>query len=124
MKVIKAKKNANDIKENQWLVRKYKGLALKRFNAIPKFYKQFEDDQLDFHSYCMRKGTPRAYLKMLEWGKALYTKPMYVRAMKEASKLYFQMHDDRLKRKSDSLDENSDEIQNNGQNSSSQKKKS
>ncbi|AJU85054.1 AEG_G0008690.mRNA.1.CDS.1 [Saccharomyces cerevisiae] len=119
----KSEQIANDIKENQWLVRKYKGLALKRFNAIPKFYKQFEDDQLDFHSYCMRKGTPRAYLEMLEWGKALYTKPMYVRAMKEASKLYFQMHDDRLKRKSDSLDENSDEIQNNGQNSSSQKKK-
>ncbi|EJS44394.1 nat1p [Saccharomyces arboricola H-6] len=114
---------SNEVKDNQWLVHKYKGLAMKRFHAIPKFYKQFEDDQLDFHSYCMRKGTPRAYLEMLAWGQTLYTKPMYFRAMKGASKLYFQMHDDNLKRKADSVDESSKEIGNNEQNSSSSQKK-
>ncbi|CAI4057700.1 hypothetical protein SKDZ_04G1980 [Saccharomyces kudriavzevii ZP591] len=118
-----SEETANDLRDNQWLVRKYKGLALKRFHAIPKFYKQFEDDQLDFHSYCMRKGTPRAYLEMLEWGKTLYTRPMYVRAMKGASRLYFEMHDDHLKRKSDSSDDNSEDIGTNGQNSTSSQKK-
>lgn len=89
----------SEIKDSEWLIQKYKGLSLKRFLAISKFYKQFEDDQLDFHSYCMRKGTPRAYLEMLEWGKSLYTKPMYVRAMKGASNIYFEIYDSSLKRK-------------------------
>lgn len=88
------------LKEAEWEVTKNKGLALKRFMAIQKFYRQFVDDQLDFHSYCMRKGTPRAYLEMLEWGKALYTKPMYVRAMRGASKIYFEIYDGAKKRKS------------------------
>lgn len=114
---------ANDIRDNQWLVHKYKGLALKRFQAIPKFYKQFEDDQLDFHSYCMRKGTPRAYLEMLEWGRELYTKPMYVRAMKGAAKLYFQMYDDHLKRKADVVDDESEGSGNNEASSNSNQKK-
>lgn len=87
------------IKDTEWEVIKYKGLSLKRFNAISKFYNQFEDDKLDFHSYCMRKGTPRAYLDMLQWGNNLYTKPMYVRSMEGASKIYFDMYNESLKRK-------------------------
>ncbi|SMN20251.1 similar to Saccharomyces cerevisiae YDL040C NAT1 Subunit of the N-terminal acetyltransferase NatA (Nat1p, Ard1p, Nat5p) [Maudiozyma saulgeensis] len=90
-----------EIKDLEWSVQKYKGLSLKRFYAISKFYKQFEDDQLDFHSYCMRKGTPRAYLEMLNAGQRLYTQPMYVRAMNGASKIYFNLYDNSLKRKQD-----------------------
>ncbi|KAL3237185.1 peptide alpha-N-acetyltransferase complex A subunit NAT1 [Nakaseomyces bracarensis] len=88
---------------------KYQGLALKRFIAISKFYKQFDDDQLDFHSYCMRKGTPRAYLEMLEWGKKLFTKPMYVRAMEGSSKIYFELYDSKAKRENDGANENGNE---------------
>lgn len=90
-----------ELKDAEGNCDKFQGLSLKRFLAISKFYKQFEDDQLDFHSYCMRKGTPRAYLEMLEWGKKLYTMPMYVRAMKRASSTYFELHDIRTKRSSD-----------------------
>lgn len=82
------------IKDLTYEVNKYGGLALKRWNAVSKFYKQFEDDQLDFHSYCMRKGVPRAYLEMFNWGKRIFTLPMYVRAMKGAAMLYFKLHDD------------------------------
>ncbi|CCF58812.1 hypothetical protein KAFR_0F02150 [Kazachstania africana CBS 2517] len=92
----------------QWTVSKFEGLSLKRFLAISKFYKQFEDDQLDFHSYCMRKGTPRTYLEMLEWGKKLYTNPMYVRAMKGAATIYFDLHDRSLKRKNEDGEEAED----------------
>ncbi|SSD59498.1 related to N-terminal acetyltransferase A complex subunit NAT1 [Saccharomycodes ludwigii] len=70
---------------------KYKGLSLKRFLAIAKIYKQFELDQLDFHTYCMRKGTARAYMDMIKWTEKIYTLPMYVRAMNGASKIYLDL---------------------------------
>ncbi|CDO95714.1 unnamed protein product [Kluyveromyces dobzhanskii CBS 2104] len=81
------------LRDLEFNVDKYEGLSLKRFMALPKIYRQFEDDQLDFHSYCMRKGTPRAYLNMLEWGNHIYTLPMFVRAMEGASKIVFQRFD-------------------------------
>lgn len=86
----------HSIKTVEWEVKRNQGLALKRYHAIAKFYRQFEDDQLDFHSYCMRKGTPRAYLDMLKWGKTIYTKPIYVRATQGAFKLYKDLYDESL----------------------------
>lgn len=93
--------HAREVREAEYQTAKYKGLALKRFLALPKFYRQFEDDQLDFHSYCMRKGTPRAYMEMLAWGKTLFASPMFVRAMEGASKLYFDIHDELVKSEAD-----------------------
>ncbi|CCE65612.1 hypothetical protein TPHA_0M00370 [Tetrapisispora phaffii CBS 4417] len=93
--------DSQKIKELEWDTMKFQGLSLKRYTAISKFYQQFEDDQLDFHSYCLRKGTSRAYLEMLDWGKSIYTKPIYVRAMKGASRLYFELNDT-LKERNDS----------------------
>ncbi|GAV47207.1 hypothetical protein ZYGR_0H00480 [Zygosaccharomyces rouxii] len=83
-----------ELKQLEWSTKKYQGLSLKRFQAVAKMYRQFEDDQLDFHSYCMRKGTPRAYLEMLDWGRRIYGNPMYVRSMKGASQILFQLHDE------------------------------
>ncbi|GAV52219.1 hypothetical protein ZYGR_0AG02100 [Zygosaccharomyces rouxii] len=83
-----------ELKQLEWLTKKYQGLSLKRFQAVAKMYRQFEDDQLDFHSYCMRKGTPRAYLEMLTWGRKIFENPMYVRAMKGASQIFFQLFDE------------------------------
>ncbi|SCU94007.1 LAME_0F05754g1_1 [Lachancea meyersii CBS 8951] len=84
---------SNQIRLLTYETSKFGGLALKRWTAIAKFFKQFKDDQLDFHSYCMRKGVPRAYLEMYQWGKSVFTLPMYVRATKGAAKLYFGLHD-------------------------------
>ncbi|AET39028.1 peptide alpha-N-acetyltransferase complex A subunit NAT1 Ecym_3556 [Eremothecium cymbalariae DBVPG len=83
-----------ELKELEYQTEKCRGLALKRFMAIPKIYKQFDDDKLDFHSYCMRKGTPRAYVEMLQWGDRIFCKPMFVRAMLGAAKIYFSMQDE------------------------------
>ncbi|CEP61237.1 peptide alpha-N-acetyltransferase complex A subunit NAT1 LALA0_S02e09824g [Lachancea lanzarotensis] len=88
---------ANQIRLLAYETSKFGGLALKRWTAIAKFFKQFEDDQLDFHSYCMRKGVPRAYLEMYHWGKSIFTLPMYVRATKGAAKLYFDLYDSHVK---------------------------
>ena len=39
--------------------------ALKKFMAVSKHYFDIEEDQFDFHSYCIRKMTLRAYIEML-----------------------------------------------------------
>lgn len=91
------------LKDADYNCKKYQGLSLKRYLAVAKIYKQFDDDQLDFHSYCMRKGTPRHYLKMLEWGTNLFTSPMFLRAMEGAAKIFF-MIDDSLKRANEEIE--------------------
>lgn len=83
------------LKESEYQASKFKGLSLKRFLAISSFYKQFYDDQLDFHSYCMRKGTPRVYVEMLTWCDHIFNTPIFVRAIQGASRLYFSIYDDK-----------------------------
>ena len=39
------------------------GLALKKFHQIEKHFIDIYDDQFDFHSYCLRKMTLRAYME-------------------------------------------------------------
>lgn len=69
----------------------YRGLALKRFLAIIKVFKTYFSDQFDFHSYCMRKGTPRDYVDMIEWEDKLHSTPIYVRAVKGLAALYWEI---------------------------------
>lgn len=61
----------------------YKGLALKRFQAVVKNFKTFYNDQYDFHSYCLRRGTPRDYIDMLRWEDKIHATPVYVRAVRD-----------------------------------------
>jgi peptide alpha-N-acetyltransferase len=39
--------------------------ALKRYNDVHRHFTQFSEDQFDFHTYCLRKSTVRAYLGMI-----------------------------------------------------------
>ncbi|XP_022728588.1 N-terminal acetyltransferase A complex auxiliary subunit NAA15-like [Durio zibethinus] len=46
------------------------GRALEKFIAVEKHYADITEDQFDFHSYCLRKMAPRAYvgkLKLKDW---------------------------------------------------------
>ncbi|CEQ41002.1 SPOSA6832_02667, partial [Sporobolomyces salmonicolor] len=43
------------------------GLALKRYTQILDIFQEIEEDQYDFHAYCMRKSTLRAYIEMLRF---------------------------------------------------------
>lgn len=72
----------------------YRGLALKRYLAILKVFKTFRLDQFDFHSYCMRRGTPRDYIDTLKWEDKLHSTPLYVRAVKGLFKLYWEIYND------------------------------
>ena len=37
--------------------------ALKMFKEVEKHFADFDEDQFDFHSYCIRKMTLRAYVR-------------------------------------------------------------
>lgn len=70
----------------------YRGLALKRYMAIVKVFQTFQSDQFDFHSYCMRRGTPRDYIDTLKWEDKLHSTPIYVRAIRGLLKLYWEIY--------------------------------
>lgn len=86
--------DSDEINEVQDLADMYRGLALKRFLAVIKVFKIFTNDQFDFHSYCMRRGTPRDYIDMLKWEDKLHSTPIYVRAVKGLTKFYWEIHHD------------------------------
>lgn len=48
-----------------YLARCTPGLALKRFRAVLTHYETFYEDFFDFHNYCMRRLTLRAYVDSL-----------------------------------------------------------
>ncbi|CCH44947.1 hypothetical protein BN7_4517 [Wickerhamomyces ciferrii] len=73
--------------------KRFKGLALKRFQAIVKIFEEYYNDQLDFHTFCLRKGTARSYIKTLKWEDQIFSSPVYMRAVLGASKIYFNKFD-------------------------------
>lgn len=72
----------------------YRGLALKRYLAIIKVFKTFQLDQFDFHSYCMRRGTPRDYIDTLKWEDKIHSTPIYVRAIRGLTKFYWEIYNE------------------------------
>ncbi|GMG46197.1 unnamed protein product [Ambrosiozyma monospora] len=69
----------------------YSGLALKRYGAVIETFGVYWDDQLDFHQYCLRKGTPRAYLDMLSWGDHVFHQPIYMKSLVGYSNVTFDI---------------------------------
>lgn len=76
----------------------YLGLALKRFNAVKKSFATFYDDQFDFHSYCLRRGTPRDYIDMIRWEDKLHSTPVYVRCVRGLASLYLELQAQKIAR--------------------------
>ncbi|KAG7401368.1 N-alpha-acetyltransferase 15, NatA auxiliary subunit [Phytophthora boehmeriae] len=64
------------------------GLALKRFFAVEKHFDDFIEDQFDFHTYCIRKMTLRAYVQMLRLCDQIYGRPFFVKAAHGAIACY------------------------------------
>jgi len=56
------------------------GRALKKFLAVEKHYADMTEDQFDFHSYCLRKMTLRAYVSMLKFQDRLHSHPYFHKA--------------------------------------------
>ncbi|GBF95135.1 N-alpha-acetyltransferase auxiliary subunit [Raphidocelis subcapitata] len=71
------------------------GPALKSLTAVAKHFSDIAEDQFDFHSYCVRKMTLRAYVALLRLEDGLHGHGFFVRAAWGAVQAYVQLHDRR-----------------------------
>jgi hypothetical protein len=56
------------------------GKALKKYLAVEKHYNDMVEDQFDFHTYCLRKMTLRAYIRMLRFQDHLHSHRFFCKA--------------------------------------------
>ncbi|KAL3138957.1 hypothetical protein ABBQ32_005768 [Trebouxia sp. C0010 RCD-2024] len=56
------------------------GKALKMFLHVFKHFEDFQEDQFDFHTYCLRKMTLRTYVEMLRMEDEVYHHMYYSKA--------------------------------------------
>eukprot|EP00434_Breviolum_minutum_P042189 symbB.v1.2.037537.t2/scaffold5565.1/size25819/2 len=64
-----------------------------RFHETFKHFSDIAEDQFDFHNYCLRKTTLKAYVAMLRMQERLYSHKFYRRAAKDAVKIYLELYD-------------------------------
>lgn len=69
------------------------GRALKKLHSIDAHFTQYIDDQFDFHSFCFRKMTLRAYIRLLRFEDSLHGHKYFVRAALLAIETYVGLHD-------------------------------
>lgn len=55
-------------------------LTIQRYISLMYIFKEYEEDQFDFHHYAFRKGTINAYKEMLDWADKLFTQPLMGKA--------------------------------------------
>ncbi|BGP19463.1 hypothetical protein JCM10213v2_007558 [Rhodosporidiobolus nylandii] len=70
------------------------GRALRRYHQIYDIFQEVEEDQYDFHSYCMRKSTFKAYIEMLRFEDKLRDHPRFAAAAEGAIAIYLRMFDE------------------------------
>lgn len=58
------------------------GDALKKCHEVDRHFSEIIEDQFDFHTYCMRKMTMRAYVGLLRLENVLRRHPFYFKAAK------------------------------------------
>lgn len=62
------------MRSSQW------ALSLKKLTSIERIYADMVEDQFDFHSYCLRKVTLRAYITLLRFEDRIRRHPFFARA--------------------------------------------
>nr|CAH8854066.1 unnamed protein product [Trichobilharzia regenti] len=68
------------------------GEALKLCHEVQQHYRNILDDQLDFHSYCLRKVTLRAYVETLRLEDRLRDHQSYFDTTQLAVEIYLQLY--------------------------------
>ena len=63
------------------------------FLHVFKHFEDFQEDQFDFHTYCLRKMTLRAYVEMLRMEDELYHHIYYSKAAWGAVETYLLLLD-------------------------------
>jgi len=69
------------------------GKSLKKYSSVVKHFEDWHEDQFDFHSYCIRKVTLRAYIDVLQFEDDLWGLENYARAAEGISRLYLHLYD-------------------------------
>ncbi|KAJ8600941.1 hypothetical protein CTAYLR_005072 [Chrysophaeum taylorii] len=69
------------------------GPALKKFVAVHKHFADFVDDQFDFHTYCVRKMTLRAYVSVLRFEDRIRGHAAFRRSALAAARVYLGLYD-------------------------------
>lgn len=69
------------------------GKALKMYNETFKHFNDIAEDKFDFHNYCLRKTTLKAYVAMLRMQERLYSHKFFRRAAKDAIGIYLELYD-------------------------------
>jgi len=72
-----------------------------------KHFFEITDDQFDFHTYCMRKMTLRAYVDLLRLEDVLRKHAFYFKAARSAIEIYLKLHDNPLTNESKEQEVNS-----------------
>lgn len=85
------------------------GDALKKCHEIDRHFTEIVEDQFDFHTYCMRKMTLRAYVSLLRLEDKLRNHNFYFRAARIAIQIYLHLHDHPL---SDSEQDSNMDVEN------------
>lgn len=70
------------------------GMALKRLHQVFDTFTVWEEDQYDFHIYCLRKYTIRSYLTTLKLEDELRQDKNYIDSAVEAARTYIKLYDD------------------------------
>jgi hypothetical protein len=81
------------------------GDALKRCHEIYRHFHTIVEDQLDFHNYCLRRGSLRAYTHMLRVEDTLHQHSYYFEAAKIAIETYMNLYDHPVKENDQADDE-------------------
>ena len=69
------------------------GKALKSFSSVEKHFNDIYEDQFDFHAYCVRKMTLRAYVNMIRLEDGLYGHDHFVNAAYAVIETYLSIRE-------------------------------
>ncbi|XP_060089542.1 N-alpha-acetyltransferase 16, NatA auxiliary subunit isoform X1 [Heteronotia binoei] len=86
------------------------GEALKKCHEVERHFFEITDDQFDFHTYCMRKMTLRAYVNLLRLEDILRKHAFYFKAAQAAIEIYLKLHDSPLANESKEQEVNSENL--------------
>ncbi|XP_040847277.1 N-alpha-acetyltransferase 16, NatA auxiliary subunit isoform X2 [Ochotona curzoniae] len=86
------------------------GDALKKCHEVERHFFEITDDQFDFHTYCMRKMTLRAYVDLLRLEDILRRHAFYFKAARSAIEIYLKLYDNPVTNESKQQEINSENL--------------
>ena len=86
------------------------GENLKKCSEIDRHFSEIIEDQFDFHTYCMRKMTLKAYVDLLRLENQLRSHKFYEKSATVAIKTYIRLHDRPLQEADSNNEKNIDKM--------------